>query len=285
MRTHPPPLNPALPQPARYFPVRAGAYRMTAGLSAFGTDFGNAAGDGFYFQLDCDAERYRRDKTMVRPQRQRVVADDDALLTCHAAVLGWMAATLRREHPGLLTESRPTYESIARVVQEDFVVVRQRPGGGDEAIAVFVCFPSGWRPESIAGKGFKEIHEPVPDFAERDAAVESMVATMIERGPYVRFVWTISADDHLDHHPEDGRRSPWSAGGAGWFRVERQVTVPFAQHAAALFLIRTYLYPFASLAGKQRQTLARSLKLMPEAIAAYKGLSLEARRIACQLLQ
>src|SRR5690606_24990275 len=157
---------------------------------------------------------------------------------------------------GLLTESRPTYGSIARVVQEDFVVVRRRPGGGDEAIAVFVCFPSGWRPESIAGKGFKEIHEPVPDFAERDAAVESMVTTMIERGPYVRFVWTISADDHLDHHPEDGRRSRWSAGGAGWLRVERQVTVPFAQHAAALFLIRTYLYPFASLTAEQRQTLA-----------------------------
>ena len=51
---------------------------------------------------------------------------------------------------------------------------------------------------------------------------------MIERGPYVRFVWTLSADDCLDHHPEEGNRLPWdSHQGRGWLRVERQVTVPF----------------------------------------------------------
>jgi hypothetical protein len=136
-----------------------------------------------------------------------------------------------------------------------------------------VSFPSGWRPENIRGASFAGIHGPVPDFAKLDAAARSMVGAMVERGPYVRFVWTITADDRLDHHPDGSPRGAWRRDGPGWLRVERQVTVPFAAVGAALFLIRTYLYPFLSLSGAERTTLARALEAMPEAIAAYKGIA------------
>lgn len=274
---------PTTTDPARYFPVSARPYRMTVGLSAFGTDFGNGARDGQYFQRDRDAEHYRRAKAAVPLGRYRVLDGDDERRACHAAVLAWMAATLRREHPELLDASEPSYASIAQVVQEDFAVVRRGPHGRDEAIAVFVAFPSGWRPETIAGAGFKQIHGPVPGFAENDPAIASMLASMIERGPYVRFVWTITADDHLDHHPEEGRREAWRDGGDGWLRVERQVTVPFPAVGASLFLIRTYLYPFAMLGSEQRDTLAYALARMPAEIASYKGLNESARRIAERL--
>ncbi len=92
----------------------------------------------------------------------------------------------------------------------------------------------------IAGASFGEVHAPVPGFAESAAANDSMVRTMVERGPYVRFVWTLSADDHLDHHPDEGRRRPWSEGGSGWLRVERQVSVPFPRIAAANDLVFRY---------------------------------------------
>jgi hypothetical protein len=221
----------------------------------------------------------------VPASRHRIADGDPARRACHGAVLAWMASTLRREHPGLLGEAEQSYESIAHVVQEDFAVVRRTPQGRDEAIAVFVAFPSGWRPQAIAGQGFKQIHRPVPGFAEQDAAVASMLASMIERGPYVRFVWTIAADDHLDHHPEEGRREAWREGGDGWLRVERQVTVPFTDVGASLFLIRTYLYPFATLTTEQRRTLASALERMPGEIADYKGLSPEVRGIALSLLR
>jgi len=277
--------HPAPTPPARYFPVSARPYRMTTGLSPFGTEFGNGARDGQYFQLDREAEHYRRAKAAVPLGRYRVLDDDDERRACHVVVAAWMAATLRREHPELIGPSEPSYASIAQLVQEDFAVVRRGPQGRDEAIAVFVSFPSGWRPETIAGAGFKQIHGPVPGFAENDPAIESMLASMIERGPYVRFVWTITADDHLDHHPDEGRRDAWGDGGDGWLRVERQVTVPFTEVGASLFLIRTYLYAFATLGSPQRHTLAGALEQMPDEIARYKGLTESIRGTAVRRLR
>ncbi len=269
-----------IPPPARYFPVGSQPYRMSAGLLPFGGYLGNGDRDRLYFQRDSEAERYRAVKSTVPPGRYRVVDSDEPAHAAHAAVLAWMEETLRREHPALLSTEEQTYESIALSVQEDFAVIQRPVGERDRAIAVFVACPSGWRPESIAGFGFKQVHEPVPAFGESDAANDSMLTAMIERGPYGRFVWTISADDHLDHHPEQGRRESWAEDGSGWLRVERQVTVPFPSVDAALFLIRTYLYPFESLDPEQRQTLARALEQMPPEIAAYKSLDDGIRDIA-----
>jgi hypothetical protein len=101
-----------------------------------------------------------------------------------------------------------------------------------------------------------------------------MISAMVERGPYVRFVWTICADDTLDHHPDEGRRRGFAAGSdRGWLRIERQVTVPFPAEQTSLFLIRTYLRPFASLSREERETLSRALGCLPDSTARYKGLS------------
>jgi hypothetical protein len=90
----------------------------------------------------------------------------------------------------------------------------------------------------------------------------------------VRFVWTLSADDVLDHHPDEGVRTAWtSESRSGWLRVERQVTVPFSDVNAALFLIRTYLYPFESLACEEQRDLRSALRAMPDAVRRYKGLA------------
>lgn len=245
---------------------------MEAGLKPLGTDFGNGARDREHFQVDAERDRYLAAKRHVPASRHRVVerhADDRRV---HAEVLAWMEDTLRREHPAIAAGAPlGSYDAIASLVQEDFAVVARASGPG-EAIAVHVCFPSGWRPERIAGASFRAIHGPVPGFADAESQAASMVRAMVERGPYVRFVWTVTADDHLDHHPEEGRREPWRPEGAGWLRVERQVTVPFVALDASLFLIRTYLYPFASLTEGERTTLSRALAAMPEELKRYKGL-------------
>src|SRR4030095_6032948 len=97
------------------------------------------------------------------------------------------------------------------------------------------------------------------------AQARSLVASMIERGPYVRFVWTLKPDDVLDHHPDRGPHRAWSPDGDGFLRVERQITQPFPDVGAALFLIRTYIYPFASLSAAERQGGARAGPTMPGA--------------------
>ncbi|HEY8514682.1 MAG TPA: heme-dependent oxidative N-demethylase subunit alpha family protein [Candidatus Binatia bacterium] len=270
----------SLPRPARYFPVKPIPLRMEAGLIRHGTDLGNGPADELFFQVDDELPRYLEAKRRVPPGRHALLARDDAERAIHAAVDAWLRDTLGREHPerlaavaelGVAPERAGLFD-VARVVQEDLVVIRRLPDGGSAAIGVHVSSPSGWRPERIHGVSFGGIHAPVPDFAKRAEAERSMVDAMVERGPYVRFVWTVSADDHLDHHPEEGRREPWRADGPGFLRVERQTTVPFREHEAALFLIRVYLYPFSSLTAEQREILARALELMPEHVARYKGL-------------
>lgn len=257
--------------PARYFPVKPAPFRFQAGLAPFGTDFGNGAADRQFFQIDCQRARYMDAKQRVNPSRHRVLARDAAERCVHSRVLPWIQTTLQREHPQLFGQTPETYRDLAGQVQEDLVVMRRCTDGSDAAVAVDVSFPSDWRPERIIGTDFRFIHGPVPGFADREPQARALVSAMIERGPHVRFVWTLTADGELDHHPEEGRRTSWQESKQGFLRVERQVTVPFREVDASLFLIRTYLYPFGELTNEQRQRIAWALETMPADAGRYKG--------------
>lgn len=274
--------------PARYFPVEPRPLHMRPRLRPFGTPFGNGPVDAHYFQLDREAPRYLAAK---RPDRYRIARQRPAERQAHEAVLSFMEATLAREQPGAgrpaaarASDPAERYCTLAARVQEDFVVQLREPDGGDRAIAVYVSFPSSWRPETILGWSFRRIHAPVPDFADDEAPARSLVSAMTERGPYLRFVWTVCADDVLDHHPDEGPGSRFEASrGDGWLRVERQVSVPFREQQASLFLIRTYLRALADLSPGERAALARALRVMPAATCRYKGLAGQREHVIARL--
>jgi len=270
--------------PALYFPVVAAPLRMQAGLLRFGTDFGNGAADSRYFQIDARLESTLAAKHAAPRDRHVMVAPLDAAgeRACDAA-LAWMRATLAAEAPAQLARAdvdsaaRNPFDALGRAVQEDFAVLDRGPDGAGRTLVVHVCFPSGWRPERLAGASFADIHVPVPSFGKPDAAARSMVSAMIDRGPYVRFVWTLSVDDALDHHPDSGQRAPWPTtppdkGPRGFLRVERQVTVPLVGADASVFLIRTYLYALDTLDAAQRTVVRAALDAMPDEVRRYKGL-------------
>ena len=279
---------------ARYFPVRPIPLKMQAGLRRFPEDFGNGEADQFIFQRDLEYEPYVAAKSAParergRAPRQRAwVTDAPGDAAILREVLAW---SQRRAAAEIEDYAGPTggcaveedlamrWDQFAMHVQEDLAVIRLHEDGTHRLIAGHVCFPSGWRPERLVGASFDEIHRPVPDFAADPRASTSMTRSMVERGPYVRFVWTVSADDVLDHHPEDGRRAALDTAARLWLRVERQLTVPFAQIGASLFVIRTYRYDFESLLAPQRETLRRAIECMPEEVAMYKGLSAGRGRI------
>ena len=258
-------------RPARYFPVKPTPFRFQAGLMPFGTDFGNGDVEQLFFQVDDQRDHYLREKRRVDPLRHRVLTRDEAESRAHARVLAWTRDTLAREHPQLYADAPDSYRGIAAEVQEDLVVIHRRDDGDSAAILVDVCFPSDWRPERIAGTNFRFIHGPVPGFADAEAQARSLVGAMIDRGPYVRFVWTLKPDAFLDHHPEEGRHGSWRADGEGFLRVERQLTVPFPDVNASLFVIRTYLYPFTELSRAQRDLLGTAVETMPADAARYKS--------------
>ena len=266
--------------PARYFPVDRKPLHMRPRLKPFPTDLGNGPADERTFQTDEEVGRYLAAK---RPARYRLARDPEAA-HAHETVLSHLEKVLAAERPGGFEagqgDAATRYAAAAAVVQEDFTVQLLEPDGSDRAIALYVSIPSGWRPEQVLGWSFREIHLRVPDFADTAATAGSLVSAMALRGPYLRFVWSPSADGELDHHPEEGSRRDFRPDSRqGWLRIERQITVPFplpelgSGWAASLFVIRTYLRPFASLSPAERDTLAAALRCMPVATARYKGLS------------
>jgi dimethylamine monooxygenase subunit A len=257
-----------------YFPVKAEPLRMQPGLFRFGTDFGNADADQRYFPRDESGPRYLEAKARILeryPEREQNVAQGEAELACLRAARVWFSETLRAE--GQIEAAGATGAELGRRLVEDFAVLQRAADGQDRVLWLHACFPSGWRPSQVVGRSFTQIHAHIPGVAGIVGKAPSLVDAMVGRGPYVRFVWTISADDELDHHPEQGVRRPWSeATEHAFLRVERQTLVPLPEVSGSVFLIRTYLYELAELSREHRATLVLALRQMPRAIVAYKGL-------------
>lgn len=292
-----------LAEPARYFPVSAEPLRMKPGLHKWGTDFGNGERDRYFFQVDNAYAGYLREKADEdRGGRSRLLRfqmlEDEAHLLALRRIANFVSETAAREAalqgvsllgatPLALDASaervRARFDWLMRRLQEDAVVVRRMAEGGDRVVMMHVSVPGSWRPEERFGTSFMDIHRPVPNFAVRDQVAAQMVHAMVARGPYVRFVWSTPPDDALDHHPDLGAKGSWRDGSDGFLRVERQLTVPFPEVDAGLFLIRTYVYPFASLRPSQRTVLRGAIDAMPEEVARYKGLHDHRSAIAAAL--
>jgi dimethylamine monooxygenase subunit A len=247
----------------RYFPIGSAPVRMAAGLSRHGSDFGNGALDAQFFQVD-DAYAHYLAHKRARPERHVIAAHDAAAGDAIEAALAFAHARLAEEHPAIhhalgAVEARDPLEALALSVQEDLAVVAA-DATTDRVVAADIRFPSGFRPEHVAGASFLAIHGPVPGFV------------MCERGPYVRFVWAVCADDVLDHHPDVWPGNHWPEATRAFLRVERQSTVPLLAGKAALFLIRTYLRDVRTLSAEELATLRTALAQAPADIAAYKRL-------------
>jgi hypothetical protein len=263
---------------ATYFPIQSTPLKMVAGLRAFGADFGQGALDQRYFQRDGERARYLAAKRAVAPERHWLAGEDEEAACAREAALRWLRETLAREDPEALAEAdqdleaRDPFDAIARAVQEDFAVLCAGEHDEGRTVALDVRFPSGWHPERLAQASFRAIHAPVPGFVDSALAARSMVRAMTERGPYVRFVWTLCRDEVLDHHPERTNAGSWDHAERLFLRVERQVSVALPAARASVFLIRTYVYPYASLCADQRTTVRAALAAMPSDVRHYKGL-------------
>jgi hypothetical protein len=190
-----------------------------------------------------------------------------------AEVADALAARLASVPPAL----RPL-EAIMSTLQEDLVVMR---GGGEgRAAYLHVAFPSGWDPAARAGASFLALHDPVPESEALREAARAMVAAMIGKGPFVRYVWSVSEGLSLDRHPAS-RAAPAGAGAAAGaasplgFRAERQTTVPLAALGMAAFLIRIYVAPLEAVVAEpsRREALASALASMSPAVRRYKGVT------------
>ena len=287
------------PDPPRYFPFMHGVYDVKAGIGALGREMGNGPLDALVFQLDGQFPAYRAAKLASGQHRDRHVLRDRFDASAEQAIARWAAARLAAEHPGDFTlsdaslacgrtdesielEADPApLDALAMQVQDDMAVLVIDEDGTNRLAWLHVSMPSGWPPEEKIGRPFAQVHTPVPHIdpinAKQDAIAKLMVSAT--RGA-VRFAWTITTDAALNHHPHRDQRAdtpaasplPNHPAGEPLLRVERQVIWGFPEHAASLFLIRTYLYPFDTLDEQTRSALSAAVTGMSDASLRYKNM-------------
>ncbi len=171
------------------------------------------------------------------------------------------------------------------------------PGSGrDRIAALHLCSPSHWGAEDKIGKDFRATHAPVPGMERTNAAAASLVEAMVHRGPFVRFIWGVSADNRLNHHPEPPPGitleawkgcafDPSADGSPFYLRVERQGVWGLPEVGAAVFTIRV-----SFIAGQEirenaveRDALRAALLSMSPESSVYKGVA-ECREALIALL-
>lgn len=271
--------------PRRYFPVDwAGA----GDSYPLGPD--SPAGQDL-LEFDRELPRYQSAKRDVArlPERGPLSSDMPGLAAARAA-----AETLLREHMRRARLPRHALQGdldeLVFQLQEDLVLMLRRrtwPAERARASYLHVSFPSGWDPARMLGKSFLALHARVPDEEAFARDTRAHLAQQLFDGVRGRFVWGVSADGDLDHHPAQPRPG-WEGAHEGHLRVERQLMVPLAvadpDTHAAMFLIRVYVVPFSDLAREQRVRLTHALHALSPVLQRYKGvaghLSLLARLLA-----
>lgn len=247
--------------------------------------------------------RYCTEKADLLQDRASAVfrAEPDTL-EVQNKVLDRLLARLTSDYPGLIAIdgdqliSRETGKTYYRsqwqsrplalaglLVQEDLVIMRQKPGGWSLA-AAFVAFPSSWLLAEKFGRSMAEIHAPIPGMPGRQSQMIERIFDNLRPGlPVYRQNWSLYDDDQL-HHPrtENARGHPWHAAGqdpldALFVRIEHQ-TLTRLSASDILFTILISVDPLKTIfrhadCASLAAGLARQISELTAPQLFYKGLT------------
>ena len=138
-------------------------------------------------------------------------------------------APVMRRHRGALR----LLTALAMSLQEDLVLMERTADGAVRAALLHVSFPSAWDPGAKLGQDLVALHAPVADNAALQAAAGRLGNALVEKGPFVRWVWTVTTDSRWRAWPPSSAGSRYDPGSGNadgasrpdlYFRVERQTT-------------------------------------------------------------
>ncbi len=310
--------------PPVYFPIDRGLYEIGPGFRPLGHDFGNGKMDSLVFQFDREFPRFQQEKQAARKENLTKYFGVSRLAPdVLAQTVDFFLEKLPKDHPeffqlnekdgvrtlhckltneilnfdssgNLVTASggkaTPPYshaiDALVNQIQEDFAIVSTKENE-NWLSAMHVCGPSHWDPREKLGKDFLAVHAPIPGFDKVGRAHLQIVDAMVNKGPFVRFVWSFVTDTRLNHHPEapvgedaalwKGRSFSENADGSAPFhlRVERQLTFGLPRSKASLFFIRLSFIDGNILKANERwnSQLVSALQSMTPESRVYKGVS------------
>ena len=193
--------------------------------------------------------------------------------------------TLQAEAPRDEGDALRLLGALALSVQEDLVLMEQGADGAVRAALLQVAFPSAWDPATKVGQDLFGLHAPVADNAQLQAAASRLATALISKGPFVRWVWTVTADPRWRAWPplqRRRRRCPAQdmAPPPLYFRLERQATMPLGE-GYGLFLIRVQVRPLEEVLSQPGRLalLQASLRSMSDAMVRYKNLGAVGSRL------
>ncbi|MDB4679644.1 MAG: DUF3445 domain-containing protein [Planctomycetaceae bacterium] len=213
--------------------------------------------------------------TGTKQERQRLISgkqqipSDQAWLVeedCPLSLQNDVFSFLKNSVPEKITQANSLKE-LAPLIAEDFVIHRQKDGRDFMSFGA-VMLPTGWRPDEMIGKSFREIHSPIPGMNLNQS--ESLVDAMIHSGPFERYVWGVRFSDRLNDHPDQASVRWNDQQPQICIKLERQVTVGFPAHSALLFLIRQSTIPQYEI---DKPALRKTLRSMSEDQLKYKGIN------------
>lgn len=305
----------------KYFPIENETYVLAPGLRPLGFDFGNGAFDKKVFHLTREFKRYRENKIDCRKERlskyfckknlseeraselscfliSRFVSEypeifsfNDQVLTC----LHTKDRIIVDENYRLVSfqseeKISPLVEDVIDAlllqVEEDVALVCREKDGGEKKDflgLLHLCSPSHWSAEDKIGMNFFDIHAPIPGIEKINRVASKLVDTMVEKGPFVRFIWSFVTDLRLNHHPhapEGIDEKEWKGRSFNkeqkipfYFRIERQVTWGLPKTDSALFTIGVSFLSAQEIKDdpRKRRELLGALKSMTPESRVYKG--------------
>jgi dimethylamine monooxygenase subunit A len=166
------------------------------------------------------------------------------------------------------TAGRHPLDAAGRAVQEDLCVLVLRDGA-PHLDAASLCFPSYWRLADKIGRPLREVHGPVPHYADELATkVDGFVQRLAPGRMAWRRNWSIH-DDPAYFLPVAGA----PGGDALYLRSERQVLARLHSTNAVLFTIRTQQVPLETLAYRPdiARRMADAIDGWSAELIGYKG--------------
>ncbi len=171
-------------------------------------------------------------------------------------------------------------ELAGRLVQEDLCLI-----GVEEGVPVLraavLCAPSRWHLHEKIGRPLADIHDRVPLYADTLATPVDRFMRHLKPGKLTeRLNWSVTDDPALFQvtgKHRTGLDPSFTTANAGerlFLRVERQTLSRLPQSGFVLFTIRVHAYPLSRIAAQPGAAarLAEAVRVMPEAMAAYKSL-------------
>jgi hypothetical protein len=164
-----------------------------------------------------------------------------------------------------------TIKDLAKYIQDDLAILSL-----GKVIAICFCAPSGFIPSKVVGKSFFEIHQPIPDselLLKMSDRLSSMLSD-ISRGPYRRYIWTITANPSMSQHPSMKDKFHPKSISDLYFRTETQTTVPLGDNIHMLFSVKVEMTPLKDIwmDSVKKNTILESIATMSESMLEYKNL-------------